>query len=78
MVECEHFGYNDNTFTSMLSIACHILNEHHYFSHLYKYLITTLCIHQYYVLKLSPASMQCTHGVAIKLFYRYIIDCVEH
>ena len=29
------------------------------------------------MLELSPASMQCTHGAAIKLFCRYVVDCVE-
>jgi hypothetical protein len=28
------------------------------------------------MLELSPASTQCTHGAAIKLF-RYVVDCVK-
>jgi len=29
------------------------------------------------MLELSPASMQCTHDVAVKLFCRYVVDRVE-
>ena len=29
------------------------------------------------MLELSPVSMQCTHGAAIKLFCMYVIDRVE-
>ena len=29
------------------------------------------------MLELSHASMQCTHGAAVKLFCRYIVDRVE-
>ena len=29
------------------------------------------------MLELSPTSMQCTHGAAVKLFCRYIVDRVE-
>ena len=31
----------------------------------------SLCIHQMYMLELSPASTQCTHTTAVKLFCRY-------
>ena len=45
-MDYEHFVIMTNTFTSMLSIACHNLNEHHCFPYLYKWPIITLCIHQ--------------------------------
>jgi hypothetical protein len=32
--------------------------------------INFLCIHQIFMLELSPASTQCTHGVVVKLFCR--------
>ena len=41
----EHFVIMINVLILMSSIACHILNEHHCFMHLYKYLIITICIH---------------------------------
>jgi hypothetical protein len=29
------------------------------------------------MLELSPVSTQCTHGAAVKLFCRYVVDYVE-
>ena len=46
MMDYEHFVIVISTVILMLSIACHTLNEYHCFPHLYKGLITTLCIHQ--------------------------------
>ena len=41
------------------------------FLQMYKYLILPFASTKYYKLELSPTSMQCTHGAAIKLFCRY-------
>jgi len=41
-----------------------------YFSQMYKCLITPLHPPDFYVLELSPVSMKCTHGAAVKLFCR--------
>jgi len=37
---------------------------------MYKFLIIPLHLPNIYMLELSPASMKCTHGVAVKLFCR--------
>ena len=49
-----HFGYMMNTFTSMLSISCHILDELDCFPHSHKYPIITLCIHQILCVGIKP------------------------
>jgi hypothetical protein len=66
----EHFGYMMNTFTFMLSIAWHILNEQHCFLHLHKYRITTLCIHQMLYVEIKSCEYAMYSRCTIKLFCR--------
>jgi hypothetical protein len=48
--------------------------KRHMLLQMYKYLIIPLHPPNIYMLKLSPTSTKCTHGVADKLFCR----CVRH
>ena len=50
--------------------ACHSLNEPCIFMQMYKCLLIPLHPPDIFVLELSPTSTQCTHGAAVKLFYR--------
>jgi hypothetical protein len=65
----EHLVTMINALILMSSITCHILNEHHCFTHLYKYLIITLFIHQilYVGIKSCEYAMysRCSHWVVL-------------
>ena len=69
-MDYEHFVIMMNTFSSMLSIACHNINEHHCFPHLYKYLISTLCIHQILYVGIKSCEYTMYSRSAVKLFCR--------
>ena len=50
------------------------------FPQMYKYLILPFASTKYYMLELSLASTQCTHGAAVKLFcmYRTLVAISPH
>jgi hypothetical protein len=52
------------------SWAYHSFNKRHAFMKMHKYLLIPFASTKYYILELSPTSMQCTQGATIKLFCR--------